>query len=386
MALSSPSEYVAPIHRFYIDVRPQIQLTSRNSKLLPLLSTIRAEQQASILAYMRPADRLMSLGSALLKYVFIHKYARVPWKDIQVSKTPKPHCRPYWSPPPGWKGEGGIEFNVTHQNGLVAIVGCLTPTAQSPNYSSPLTKDQEHQTGTNFQVRLGVDMACTQEEGRTPSDITTQDKLDEWVDIFAEMFSEASRKDMKSASLPHAEPGVNIIHRRFRSFYAHWALKEAFIKMVGEGLLADWLADLEFGNVHAPDPVTEHDHPCDGFSWALRDQEEVKWTPPAKTVKNISATLYGKKVDDVRMQLVAYEQDFLFATAIKGIFEPGEGDEAGRWIKLDIEKDIRPCAEGRCNCLQESIADMSSVTTSPIFSQSPPKQKSSYNLLQAELP
>ena len=386
MTLLKPGEYVAPIHRFYIDVRPQIPLTSRNSKELPLLSTLRAEQQASILGYMRPADRLMSLGSALLKYVFIHKYARVPWKDVHICKTPKPHGRPYWSALPDWKGEGGIEFNVTHQNGLIALVGCLTPTAQSPTYSSPLTRIEEGQSDSKSQVRLGVDMACTREEGRTPADVTTQDKLDEWIDIFAEMFSEASRKDMKSASVPHAEPEVDIIHKRFRRFYAHWALKEAFIKMVGEGLLADWLAELEFVNVQAPDPATEHDHPCDGFSWAFRDQEELKWTPPIKAVKDISAKLYGKRVDDVQMHLVAYEQDFLFATAIKGIVEPGEGDEAGRWIKLDIEKDIRPCAEGRCNCLQENIADMSSVITSPIFSEAPPEQKSSYTLLQAELP
>ena len=239
---------------------------------------------------------------------------------------------------------------MTHQNGLIALVGCLTPTVQSPIYSSPLTRAEVEQPDSNSQVRLGVDMACTQEEGRTPVDVTTQDKLDEWVDIFAEMFSEASRIDMKSAPIPHAGPEVTIIQKRFRRFYAHWALKEAFIKMVGEGLLADWLAELEFQDVKVPDPATEHDHPCDGFSWAFRDPEDLRWTPPTKAVKDITATLYGKRVDDVQMHLVAYEQDFLFATAIKGIVEPGEGDEAGRWIKLDIERDIRPCAEGRCKC------------------------------------
>ena len=386
MALSTSSEYLAPIYRFYIDVRPQIPLMSRDSTALPLLSTLRAEQQASILGYMRPADRLMSLGSALLKYVFIHKYARVPWKDIHISKTPKPHGRPYWSPLASWKGKGGIEFNVTHQYGLIGLVGCLTPTAQSPIYSSPLTRIEEGQPDSDFQVRLGVDVACTREEGRTPADVTTQDKLDEWVDIFAEMFSEASRNDMKSALILHANPEVTIIQQRFRRFYAHWALKEAFIKMVGEGLLADWLAELEFQNVNAPDPATEHDHPCDGFSWAFRDQEELKWTPPIKAVKDISATLYGEKVDDVQMQLVAYEQDFLFAIASKGIVELDPGDEVGRWIKLDIEKDIRPCAEGSCKCLEESITDMTSVITSPIFSKLSPEHPPSYTLIQAELP
>ena len=381
ITMSSADVYVAPIHRFYIDVRPLIPMTRRDSKSLPLLSMLRAEQQASIQAYKRPADRLMSLGSALLKYFFIHQYAKVPWKDICISKTAKPHGRPYWDPLADWKGKGGIEFNVTHQNGLVALVGCLTSTAQSPDYAAPLTMNSGNQMeNAYFQVRLGVDLACTQEEGRTPSDVTTQDKLEEWVDIFKEMFSEASRKDMKSALVSNANSDVNIIQKRFRRFYAHWALKEAFIKMVGEGLLADWLAQLEFENVHAPDPAIKHDHPCDGFSWAFRDQEEFKWTPPGNAVKNISPTLYGKKVDRVQMQLVAYEKDYLFATASKGIVEP----EEGRWIKLDIDKDVRPCAEGRCKCLEEKITDMSSVITSPIFSDIPAEERPSYTLVQAD--
>ena len=179
--------------------------------------------------------------------------------------------------------------------------------------------------------------------------MTSQASLDEWVDIFGEMFSERCRQNIKHATIPDAE-GIRIYHKRLRLFYAYWSLKEAFIKMVGEGLLAEWLKELEFEHVIVPAPATTDDFSDNGFSWALNDEEDRKWTPPAKAAKDIKAVLYSRKLDDVHLELVSYEQDFLLATAMRAVTE-ATGVSAGKWIKLDIEKDIRPCAEGRCRCL-----------------------------------
>lgn len=350
--MASSAGSCGPLHRLYIDVRPLVAKNQEDRDYLPLLSTLRHEQQTSITAFRRPADRLMSLASALLKYIFIHQQAKVPWNKIQISKTPDPHKRPYWKPVPGWTGEGGLEFNVSHQNGIVAFVGCQTSKLQ--DFQTPLlggvSKERSVQA-VPHQVRVGVDVACTNEHGRTPADITTQAKLDEWVDIFGEMFSESCRKDMKQASIPHTSSETEVIQQRFRRFYAYWALQEAFIKMVGEGLLAKWLTELDFDNVRAPTPATNDDYPDDGFSWALRDPEEIKWTPPEQAIKDITANLYGQRVTGVRLELFAYEQDFLLATSVKGIDEPDVANPNRRWIQLDIEKDIRRCAEGQCNCL-----------------------------------
>ncbi|ETN39443.1 uncharacterized protein HMPREF1541_05666 [Cyphellophora europaea CBS 101466] len=362
--------YTTPIVRFYVDVRPAIPQARSATVELPLLDTLSRDQQDKVSAFMRPADRLMSLASALLKYVFIHRYAMIPWDEVRISRTPDPHRRPYWEPGAGSTGESGLEFNVSHQNGLVALIGCKTPEEQNQAYATHITHDSISPADApplpetaHEQVRLGVDLACANEHGRTPADMTTQVKLDEWIDIFEEMFSEAARKHMKSAHFPDASSPAHVIQHRFRLFYAYWALKEAYIKMVGEGLLADWLSKLEFDRVSAPNPATAEDFPDDGFSWALRDEEETKWTPPDRAVRSITASMYGRELTDVSLSLVAYESDFLCATAMRGVQDSAEGTPQERWIKLDIEKDIRPCAEGKCQCLAQKVVDVQAPLT-----------------------
>jgi 4'-phosphopantetheinyl transferase len=323
--MASLDSYSTPITRFYLDIRPLIPSNKHDPTSLPLIDTLLQEQRAAIQKYLRPADRLMSLASALLKYTFIHRYALIPWNEVRISKTLKPHNRPYWQPTTDWTGQGGLEFNVTHQNGVVAIIGCKTPTPQDNHHISPITKGTNgyadgpltSERSTN-QIRLGVDLACTHEEGRTPKDVTSQAKLDEWVDIFGEMFSWRCRQDIKHGEIPNTD-SATIYQKRLRRFYAYWGLKEAFIKMVGEGLLADWLRELEFEDVHAPEPASPEDFPDDGFSWALSDDEERKWSAPDRAVRDIKA-------------------------------------------KLEIEKDIRPCAEGRCQCLEQKIVSLSTTS------------------------
>lgn len=364
--MTSKNGYSTPINRFYIDVRPYVSANKQNPTDLPLIKTLRDEQQEVVKKFVRPADRLMSLASALLKYVFIHRYALIPWNQVRISKTPNPHRRPYWQPHPDWTGQGGLEFNVSHQNGIVALIGCKTPIAQDQDYFSPMGGESIHfpptPGHTAQQVRLGVDLACTHEDGRTPRDVISQAKLDEWVDIFGEMFSEQCRDEIKHATIPGAT-GIEIFEKRLRRFYAFWSLKEAFIKMVGEGLLADWLINLEFEHVHAPDPANADDFLDDGFSWAFQDDEDKKWTPPEKSAKDISAVLHKKRLSDVHLDLVAYEQDFLLATSMRGVADT-DGSTA-RWIKLDIDKDVRPCAEGRCQCLKQKILSVPSSMTTP---------------------
>ncbi|KAK5219058.1 hypothetical protein LTR99_006560 [Exophiala xenobiotica] len=431
-----PLKHHSSITRYYIDTRP---LVSSSPKSLPLLSTLQITDQESVTRFIRPADRFMSLASALLKYTFIHRRAGIPWSDIHISRTPAPHKRPYWEPPDLWTGPNpsdssapsssdtksdikGLEFNVSHQAGLVAIMGCTTPTAQLPNPSpsissatplSPSLPTQQlkqlnldgHHSPVPIagQVRLGVDIACTNEDKRTPKDLNTQAKFEEWVDIFAEMFSDRERRIMMHApvhvpvaereegdygwdSSTSSEDGKNmlltgggkdakIIEQKLRRFYAYWGLKEAYIKMVGEGLLASWLRELEFldvvppavpeavsrarsrsrsrnrvGGMNVPNVQANnhsHLHPQAGL------QHEVeKWTPPEKAERGVTTLFRGKKVEDVDIELVAYDEDFLVATAMRGVEEVEDGMQAKKWVRLDIENDIRPCAEGKCDCFQ----------------------------------
>lgn len=437
MSIQPRPGYTATIDRYYIDTRPLVPTLSsiKSTQPLPLLSTLQYSDQEAVTRYIRHADRLMYLASALLKYTFIHRRAKVPWSHVQISRTPHPHRRPYWAPPEDWEAAeenarriGGLEFNVTHQAGLVAIIGCSTPTAQLPTphahaalASLPLNDSFDHVDLTGHhtptlpadEIRLGVDVACTNEDKRTPQDMTTQAKFDEWVDIFAEMFSDRERWNMRHAPIhiPVVERDegdfwdsdgssvdtgngtstldreARLIELKLRRFYAYWSLKEAYIKMVGEGLLASWLRELEFLNVVAPPPSvprqSKHHGPnvnsSSTESPSLKSpadaqannnahvnpptpkHEADKWTPPERAERGMTTLLRGRKVEDVDIELVAYDEDFMLATAMRGVKEqelqgggPDDRLQWKHWQRLDIDEDIRPCAEGRCRCLDKS--------------------------------
>lgn len=72
--------------------------------------------------------------------------------------------------------------------------------------------------------------------------------------------------------------------------------------------------------------------------------------------------LYGREVPEVRLEVVAFGNDYVFATAARGsgfgnsVGEEGEMEGEGRvrWDEfrlVDIERDVGPCARGECGCL-----------------------------------
>ena len=124
-----------------------------------------------------------------------------------------------------------------------------------------------------------------------------------------------------------------IMGAKIRRFYCYWALKEAYVKMVGEGLMAGWLRELEFREVGAPETCVSGERSAEKWGAERRDFEI--W-------------LRGERVDDVEMGLRSYGEEFLVATAVKGVKGESGG---GQMVEIDIERDIRPCAEGRCQCL-----------------------------------
>lgn len=385
------------ITRHYIDTRPLSSL-HQSPQALPLIETLQLRDQKSITTFIRHPDRLMSLASQLLKYHFIHRTAKIPWSEVVISRWPPPHKRPYWEPPDHWTEDYGVEFNVSHQAGMVALLGCRTPYRTSADDQKPdamvsslftASDPANHPTSPRRppNPRLGVDITCTNEPRRTPTHIKTEAELSKWIDIFSEMFSDRERDDMKhhpihspfSSSLQCTTPlhfssttdPADEISLKLRRFYTYWSLKEAFIKMVGEGLLAPWLRELEFIDIRAPpSPFTT--------SSSLTTTTTIIRNGPAE--ENFKIFLRNREVprDRVAMEVVSYGSDFLFATAIKGLREEDEDEDADflstplfetlshtgvgsedggrilmtrRWIQLDIDRDIRPCAEGRCACL-----------------------------------
>ncbi|WEW57845.1 hypothetical protein PRK78_003312 [Emydomyces testavorans] len=333
--------------RWYMDMRT---LTASSSSL-PLISTLQPEDQETVKRFYHLADRHMSLASYLLKYLFIHRTCHVPWDKILISRTPAPHKRPCYIPPAPENGDKNklpvlnVEFNVSHQASLIALAGCIDipdDATSTPPTPSP--------TGTTPTPQVGIDITCTDERSRRGKDSlpTTEEALHSFIDIYAAVFSPREIDIMKSRPPQPLNSQRNMplnldpsIEYRLRRFYAYWALKEAYIKMTGEALLAPWLRELEFLNVNPPEPAMDGGRPV--------------WGPPEK---DMQVLLYGRKVEEVRVEIVAFGQEYLVATATRG--GSGSGRSGGGSVGLaawsnfksvDIDSDIEPCATGRCQCL-----------------------------------
>ncbi|EAW06358.1 4'-phosphopantetheinyl transferase family protein [Aspergillus clavatus NRRL 1] len=333
--------------RWYIDTRSLTESTSS----LPLLETLQPSDQEAVKKFYHLKDRHMSLASNLLKYFFIHRSCRIPWTEISISRTPAPHRRPCFIPSPALAERTGypipsIEFNVSHQASLIAIAGTILPDPETSSTATAavFTNPDPSATPAPSVPQVGIDITCVDERrGPASSAPSTRKELAEYIDIFSEVFSArelATIKDLGGRFAAH--DGVRekeAVEYGSRLFYTYWALKEAYIKMTGEALLAPWLRELEFTDVVAPEPPA---------------QASEGWGEPYTGIKT---WLYGKRVEDVRIEVVAFQKDYLFATAARG-GGLGAGSEqvpADPWQHLesiDIEKDIGPCATKTCQCLK----------------------------------
>jgi 4'-phosphopantetheinyl transferase len=352
--MSSIDSGPVPITRWYIDTRSLQPGKTRAEVPLPLLSTVSALDQENIIRFVQAKDKLMSLASTLLKYLFIHRTAHIPWSEVSISRWPAPHRRPYWSPPSSWPGTFGLEFNVSHQAGLTALVGCTTlekDSSSRPDLQFDILHNGTTPTTSSSVAnpRLGVDITCTSESHRGPKQMTTSAEFAKWVDVFTEMFSARERSDMQHAPVTITDTETNPATQeaetlaKLRRFYTYWSLKEAYIKMVGEGLLASWLRELEFSSVVPPPlPIPAPDQPED--SWGPTIHSETQHNPAG-----LKISLRQQPVHDASLSLTAYDSTFIIATAAKGI-PPAPADMEPEWRQIDFEQDIRPCAKGRCDC------------------------------------
>lgn len=255
----------------------------------------------------------MSLASALLKRLFVSKALGIPWKDIRFGRKRDPkHGKPCALLPDGTPAP--IEFNISHQAGLVALAGCKTN-----------------------EVELGVDIVCVNE--RNDYRMIDSEGFDGWVDVYQEIFSQEESWDMKYntdpfklldgteveqdhlgrydrccsrnkdlvATLPSGEKrkfsSDLLIDAKLRRFYTFWCFKEAYIKLDGEALLAKWISELEFKNVRAPKAGTVARCSTLG-TWGERVGDTEVW-------------FRRNRLEDVRVEIQAFEEDFMISVAVK---------------------------------------------------------------------
>lgn len=107
---------------------------------------------------------------------------------------------------------------------------------------------------------------------------------------------------------------------KLRHFYAHWCLKEAYVKMT-----APWLKDVEFRNVQVP---------LSNSQMSRGAQKKGDW---GQTCSDVEIWSHGEKVTDVRLAIQAFREDYMIVTACSKIGVP-----LATFKELILERDVYP--------------------------------------------
>ena len=194
-----------------------------------------------------------------------------------------------------------FEFNVSHHGEVVVLVG--SSYAEKKN--------------------VGIDVVRVEDRG-TKIDWEREGGWEGWIRVFEDVFAKAEIQTLLEFQ-PQANGSPDKLRTaKMRLFYAYWALKEAYIKMTGEALMAPWLKDLEFRKVKAPD--------------AMADKE---WGLPAS---DFEIWLRGARVQGVRMELQAWGKEYLIATAVDRSEQGESGAAFPPFEDVMVGRDIVPNA------------------------------------------
>jgi 4'-phosphopantetheinyl transferase len=286
----------------------------------------------------------MSLASSLLKRLAIAKLRGVPWSQITLSRAA--NGKPCYVPK--IPGSGSIEFNVSHQAGIVTIVACLCAEGE---------------------VALGTDIVCVNE--RDDYARIEKEGFFSWVDMHSDVFSPSETQALKmdttqlvlrlpedlhfagyardaiarcqyhsqritwkdaTDEIRETDAGV-VIEAKLRRFYALWCLREAYVKMTGEALLAEWLQELEFRRYKTPSVAEEQKGSTDTS------------LEPGEVVTDVEIYFKGKTVKDVVMELKAFGADYMVASAARAREADRSRVVFSGFTELNLEKDIYVVAE-----------------------------------------
>lgn len=142
-------------------------------------------------------------------------------------------------------------------------------------------------------VDVGVDVVCPGERRDRDHALIAKDGWPRYVDMHESVFAAAECARLLDLG---REVGRD---EALEYFYALWCLREGYVKMTGEALLAEWLAELEMRNFAPPEGVS------DG-------------RPP------LEVWFRGARVGgDVHVRLERYLADYMICTVVRGDVEGG---------------------------------------------------------------
>lgn len=259
------------------------------------LGSLPSDEKAKVMRFYFPKDAKLSLASNLLKHRAITHACHIAWSDAFISEdhNRKPCYKPR-SP-----NASKMEFNVSHHGTLVALIGCTGETQK---------------LGIDIvQLNWDKDYAAVVKEG-----------FSAWVKVYETVFSDREVADIIAYSLPGLSDPREQIKSKLRHFYAHWCLREAYVKMTGEALLAPWLKDLEFRNVRVPLSASQLPEKSDRGEWGQTCPVHEIW-------------LKGTKLTAIKMELQAFGEEYMLATAVS---EPNA--LLSPFKELDLKRDVLP--------------------------------------------
>lgn len=289
----------------------------------------------------------MSLASHLLKHLVITKYCNVPWSESKISRDPR--GKPCFISEDS-TSNNTIDFNVSHQAGIVSLIASI---------------------GFKEKVHVGTDVVCVNE--RLKQDYSHIDKSGffDWVDMHEDVFAKSELQHMKLSPMPVEVDGKEVeltgygkdalsrcqwrnvpikagylgsdgtetidisgdvvIDKKLRMFYAMWCVRETYVKMTGEALLAPWLKDLEIKDVQPP--AAAHD---------IRDQNSLE---VGESKNSFPIFFKGRRTNDVEMELTALGPHYMIGGAVWGPRGVQKTEFLANWVSLDIYADVLEFAE-----------------------------------------
>jgi 4'-phosphopantetheinyl transferase len=264
-----------------------------------------------VLKYYFVRDAKMSLASQLLKHYVVSKTTGLPWAATGLARGI--NQKPIFLAADGVSQP--VHFNVSHQAGIVAV-------AAVSGYAG----------AGDGRADVGVDVVCVSERRDRDHQLIRTQGWAAFVDMHADVFGRAETTDLKRALLgaaPASEPAR--VDAALRRFYALWCLREAYVKMTGEALLASWLHDLEFQGFRATEPAT---------AAALVQRAD---DPAATVIRSNEVLLHGQKVDDANICLRSLGQDYMTATAVRTPARKQDalGWELGPFETIDLDRILR---------------------------------------------
>ncbi|RKU45532.1 hypothetical protein DL546_004266 [Coniochaeta pulveracea] len=240
-------------------------------------------------------DAKMVLASHLLKHYLISRTCPdIPWHDIPKYLTTDRHKKPIFLLPDGTQP---VSFNVSHQAGLVVLSAVA-------GYAKP-----------GQEVDVGVDIVCTSERRDRDVKSILDDRNVGWfgfVDIYSEVFAPSEVNYLKYSllsSIPSAPKGPEttqeeLVDFQLRCFYTVWCLREAYVKMTGEALMAEWIRELEFRRFVPPKPVKEEGVGGKEGTGEVRREHEI-WCR-------------GRRVDgECQVDIRSWGPDYMLCTAVR---------------------------------------------------------------------